>query len=617
MLESIDSIDDLKKLTINELNLLSAEIRTKIIDTVSKTGGHLGSSLGAVDLIIALHYVFNSPHDKIIFDVGHQAYAHKILTGRKDRFYTLRQLNGISGFPNPEESIHDAFLVGHGSTSLSAAIGFATARDILNESYHVIAVIGDASISGGLALEALNYIGHTKKNIIIILNDNAMSISPTVGALSRYFTRIIINERYNRTKGKIIKFLDRLKFAGKVIFRAAKLAEEYIKGFATSGIIFEELGYKYVGPVDGHDIPTLVDVFNKVKKWNGPILIHVLTKKGKGYPIAEQNPVWAHGVSPFDISTGKPKTTSILYSDVFGETLVKLAEKNDKIVAITAAMEEGTGLGLFSKKFPNRFFDVGMAEEHAITFAAGLAKQGLKPVVAMYSTFLQRGYDQILHDVCQQKLPIIFSIDRAGIVGEDGTTHQGIFDISFLRHIPNIILLAPKDEFELVGMLKSAILVNLPIAIRYPKESVKEIPNIDEIPPIDIQKAEVVKKGDDILFIAAGTILNEVLKASYQLENENIYSTVVNIRSIKPIDTETIIPLIKRIKRVITVEENVIQGGFGSSILEVIHQHGLKDVVVKTIGIPDRFIEHGKRKEILEKLGLTHSGIYSFSKLYF
>lgn len=609
-LEKILSPQDIKQFSIEQLNELSGEIREKILETVSKVGGHLGGSLGVVELTLALHYCFDSPTDKIIWDVGHQSYAHKLITGRYKQFHTLRQYNGVSGFPDRKESVHDIFGTGHGSTALSAGLGFAIARDIANKKHHVIAVVGDAALGGGLSLEALNHAGHIKKNLIVILNDNEMSISKTVGALSGYLNRIIIDERYDRAKYEVKKVFGRFRRLGKPLARLAKLMEEGVKGFISAGVIFEELGFKYVGPIDGHDFKILINNLNKAKKWEGPVLIHVLTTKGKGYIHAEEDKVWSHGPAPFDLETGEPYTKSeITYSRVFAETLLVAAKTDPKIVTITAAMGEGTGLNIFAEAFPDRFFDVGMCEEHAITMASGLAAEGFRPVVAIYSTFLQRSYDQILHDVCRQKLPVVFAIDRAGVVGEDGETHQGLFDISYLRMIPNIVILAPSDEIKLVMMIKSALKSDCPVAIRYPKEKLNSIPSVEDVGEFNIGKSELLRDGDDAAVLAVGAMVKPALEAASILKEEGINTAVVDVGSVKPLDQEMITLLASRLKKLITVEDNVLTGGFGSAVIELLAEKGIFNVSVCRMGIPDEFVKHGKRSLLLEYYGLCSSGI--------
>lgn len=600
VLDKINGPDDLKKLPLPELQILAREIRDEIVQTVSMTGGHLAASLGVIELTIALLYVFDCPNDNIIWDVGHQCYAYKILTGRKDKFNTLRQYGGLSGFPCRNECLYDVFGTGHSSTSVSAGSGLATALKLEGkDKNNTIAVIGDGALTAGMAFEGLNFAGHIRSNLKVIVNDNAMSISKNVGALGGYLSRITTAPLYNRIRSDMEK---RLKEKSPGMLFALKKMEESLKTLFTPGVLFEELGFRYFGPIDGHDINVLVTTFNRVKNFDGPILIHVLTKKGKGYLPAEINPEKFHGVSRCNSATG---TT---YTDVFSKTIVSLAKENDRIVAITAAMPEGTGLSDFSKEFPNRFFDVGIAEQNAVTFAAGLACGGYKPIVAIYSTFLQRAYDQIIHDVCIQNLPVIFCIDRAGIVGEDGATHQGAFDISYLRSIPNIVIMAPKDENELPKMLKTAVALNRPVAIRYPRGKIKG--NSFNIAPdiIPLGRAEILKDGDDAVILGIGPILYQGLDASSDLEKEGLKIGVVNMRFVKPIDSETIKMVCKKTKNILTLEENVLAGGFGSAVLEVISKEG---IAVKTAlaGLPDNFIEHGSQDVLREKYGLGEKHI--------
>lgn len=612
IIEKIKDPHDLKSLSLSELNELAGELRGLIIERVAINGGHLASSLGVVDLTIALHYVFDSPRDKIIWDVGHQSYAHKLLTGRFNEFSKIRQYKGISGFPKMDESPHDAFGTGHSSTSISAAIGIIEARDIIKSQIpnKVIPVIGDGAMTAGLAFEGLNHAGHLKKDIMVVLNDNEMSISPNVGALSTYLRRIMTGDLYTRFRKETKSFLERLPRVGDPMLRIAQRAEETVKGFFAPGILFEELGFEYVGPIDGHRIDLLIETFERFKDFPAPVLIHAITKKGKGYEPAEKNPCLFHGVGPFDIETGRPcSSRQISYSEVFGDCLVKLAEDDERIVAITAAMTEGTGLTGFVKKFPKRFYDVGIAEPHAVTFAAGIATQGLKPVVAIYSTFLQRAYDEIIHDVCLQNLPVAFAIDRAGIVGEDGPTHNGAFDLSYLRHMPNMVVMAPKDGNELRNMLRTTISHNGPCAIRYPRGAVADVQ--EDIAPeiIPLGKAEVLRKGKDILIIAIGNMVLPSVTASGYLAELGISACVVNARFVKPIDIDLITNLANEIKCVITVEENTVLGGFGSAVMEVLAASGINDLRIKMLGLPDRFIKQGAQNILRKELSLDPEGI--------
>ncbi len=610
IIEKIKGPHDIKSLSLSELDELAEELRELIIERVAINGGHLASSLGVVDLTIALHYVFDSPLDKIIFDVGHQSYAHKLLTGRFKDFPTIRQYGGISGFPRIDESPHDAFGTGHSSTSISAAIGIIEARDHKKERFKVIPVIGDGAMTAGLAFEGLNHAGHLKKDIIVVLNDNEMSISPNVGALSTYLRRIMTGDLYTRFRKETKSFLERLPKVGDPMLKIAQRAEETVKGFFAPGILFEELGFEYVGPVDGHRIELLIETFERFKDFPAPVLIHTITKKGKGYEPAEKNPGLFHGVGPFDVETGTLSSSrKVSYSEVFGEYLVELAEDDERIVAITAAMTEGTGLTGFVRRFPKRFYDVGIAEPHAVTFAAGIATQGLRPVVAIYSTFLQRAYDEIVHDVCLQNLPVVFAIDRAGIVGEDGPTHNGAFDLSYLRHIPNMIVMAPKDGNELKSMLRTALSHDLPCAIRYPRGSVTNLKEYEIPVTIPIGKAELLREGNDLLIIAIGSMVIPSLMAAERLAEQGIHACVVNARFVKPLDINLIRSLTEEIKYVLTVEENTILGGFGSAVLEAMNAQGVKDVNIRMLGLPDRFIKQGPRGILRKELFLDPEGI--------
>lgn len=613
-LERIDYPSDLKKLTISELETLCREIRELIIDVVSRTGGHLSSSLGAVELTVALHYVFDTPHDKIIWDVGHQCYAHKILTGRKNSFHTLRQDFGISGFPSREESPFDVFNTGHASNSISIACGFAEAKKKMNSDEYIVAVIGDGSLCGGMAFEALNHAGHAKYDMIVVLNDNEMSISRSIGALSSYLNRIMTGEFMTRARRRAKNIIQNIPGFGKRFYRVAKYFEEVIKGLIQPGIIFEELGFQYVGPIDGHDLGTLIDTLRNLKRLKGPILLHVVTKKGKGYEFAERDPERFHGVSPFDVKTGKVlKNDKLTYTDIFGETLIRLAQMDDKIVAIVAAMSLGTGLSNFAKIFPDRFYDIGIAEEHAVTFASSLALCGFKPYVAIYSTFLQRAYDQIMTDVCLQNIPVCFCLDRAGIVGQDGPTHHGAFDLSYLRHMPNMVVMAPKDGNELRSMLYSAYHYGRPVAIRYPKGEAAGQSSESGFSLIPLGSWEVLLKGRDVCIIACGRMVHEAYGAAVELNKDGISCGVVNGRFIKPLDYDLIGEIATYYPRILTVEENSVLGGFGSSILEALSVMGLK-VSVKILGIPDRFIRHGSQSSIRKELKLTKEGIIELVK---
>ncbi|PLX47040.1 MAG: 1-deoxy-D-xylulose-5-phosphate synthase [Desulfobulbaceae bacterium] len=606
ILQTINSPEDVRQLSITDLEQLAADIRTEIVKTVSKAGGHLAPSLGVVELTLALHHVFNTPSDKLIWDVGHQAYAHKLITGRKDQFHTLRQYKGISGFPKRSESPYDAFDTGHSSTSISAGLGIAIAKNLNKCKNRVIAVIGDGSMTGGMAFEALNQAGHLDKNLIVVLNDNEMSISPNVGALSSFLSRKMTSKQVVRAKEELKHLLKSFSNIGENILHVLKKSEESFKGFFTPGMLFEALKFEYIGPIPGHQIENLIATFQNVRDFShGPVLIHVITKKGKGYAPAEENPGDYHGLGPFDITTGAPLPAAegpITYTRCFGDTLVHLAETEPKVVAITAAMPAGTGLMRFARRFPNRFFDVGIAEQHAVTFAAGLATEGMLPVVAIYSTFLQRALDQIIHDVCLQNLPVTFALDRGGVVGDDGPTHHGVFDLSFLRFVPNLVLMAPKDENELQHMLYTAILHKGPAALRYPRghgEGVELSDNLNEIP---IGKGEILREGKDILLLPVGNRVYPALEAALGLEKVGIDAAVINPRFIKPLDSDLIIEWAKKTGKVITVEDNVRMGGFGSAVLELLTGNNLSHIRVNILGYGDRFMEHGTQ-EILWRKG--------------
>ncbi len=614
MLDQINTSHDVKKLDPEELVSLCQEIREEILSTVSKTGGHLASNLGVVELTAALNFVFDFPKDKIVWDVGHQSYVHKLLTGRKDRFHTLRQYEGISGFPKRDESPYDAFDSGHSGTSISSALGMAEARRLKGEEGKIIAVIGDGSMTAGLAFEGLNQAGHIDQDLIVILNDNEMSISRNVGALSSYLNRLMTGQFVNRFRDDMKGFLETLPGIGKSVLRFAKQAEESLKGFFMPGLLFEELGMKYIGPIDGHRLDYLIETFQNIKKLRGPILVHVITKKGKGYLPAEMNPDRFHGVSPFVIETGElkgdPKKNPPTYTDVFGETLCQLAKEDKRLIAITAAMQNGTGLEEFARQFPDRFYDIGIAEQHAVTFAAGLALEGMKPVVAIYSTFLQRAYDQVLQDVCLQNLPVVFALDRGGIVGEDGPTHHGLFDYSYLRHIPNLIVMVPKDENEFQHMIKSAAECPVPVAFRYPRGRGTGVKREGPLQRIDIGKGEVLREGEDILIIAIGSTVYPSLHAAERLAEVGIRAAVINSRFLKPLDGSLLCEWAKRTGKVLTVEENVLQGGFGSAVLELFQERGLFSIHVKRLGIPDTFVEHGPQTLLREKYGIDEKGIF-------
>lgn len=607
VLEKIKDPVDLKNLKIGELETLAEEMREHLLSVLSKHPGHFAPNFGTVELAIAVHTVFDTPHDKVIWDIGHQAYPHKLLTGRLEVFDTLRQTDGISGFLSREESKYDVFGAGHSSTSISAALGIAAARDVNNEDFKVIAIIGDGGLTGGMALEGLNAAGDFNKDMLVILNDNQMSISATVGAVSKHFHKLISSRGYNRLRSGAKELVN-------FISADAKALAQKIEASLKPGTLFEEFGFRYFGPLDGNDLESLIPVLTGIRELSGPILVHVVTKKGKGFQPAEEDPVGFYSVSSqFDLETGKtlrPSSATPSYTDVFSRTLIKEAKSDSRIIGVTAAMLGGTGLEEFSEVFPDRCFDLGLAEQCAVTFAAGLATEGLKPVVAIYSTFLQRGYDQVLHDVCIQNLPVVFALDRAGLVGADGPTHHGVFDIAFLRSIPNIVSMAPKDENELQNMLKTALSYEIgPIALRYPRGTGMGVKVTTEPTAIPIGKAEICREGDDLLIIALGNRTYPALEAAQTLSETGIDTTVVNARFIKPLDTTLIVDLAKQIGKIITVEDGVLMGGFGSAVLETLAAEGLTDVRVTCLGVPDRFIEHGDVKVLYDRYGFDTQAI--------
>ena len=611
-LQQIRSPEDIKKLPKRALNELAAEIRNRIVDVVSKNGGHLASSLGAVELAIALHYVFRAPTDKIVWDVGHQAYAHKLLTGRQERFGTLRQYRGLSGFTRMSESPFDAFTTGHSSTSISAALGMACYKRIRSSKGKVIAVIGDGSLTAGLAYEGLNQAGDIHKDLIVILNDNDMSINHNVGALSSFLSRKFSAKMLQDFRREFGEFLKSLPKIGDDIYQFAKRTEESFKSFVTPGMLFEAFNFEYFGPINGHNIGHLIDILDNIRHMSEPVLLHVTTVKGKGYPPAERNPIYFHGVGCFDAATGEcppAKTNVPTYTEVFGEVLVELAKNDPNIVAVTAAMPEGTGLTHFAEVFPDRFFDVGIAEQHGVTFAAGMATEGARPVVAIYSTFLQRAYDQILHDVCIEALPVVFALDRGGIVGEDGPTHHGVFDLSYLRSIPNMVVMAPRDENELARMLVTAMKHDGPAALRYPRGRGEGVPIERPVSPLPIGRGQVLATGTDVLLIGIGRAVNDCMDAREALQQEGISAAVIDARFVKPIDAELICEWASRIPRVVTVEENVLQGGFGSAVLETLCDRMVAFHAVRRLGIPDRFIEHGPQSLLRELAGIDTKAI--------
>jgi len=612
MIDRINSPADLKGLTIEEMEQLGAEIRKRIIETVSKTGGHLAPSLGVVELAIAIHHVFDTPKDKVIWDVGHQAYAHKLLTSRRDRFHTLRTYGGISGFPKREESPYDTFDTGHSSTSISAGLGISTAKALKGENAKVISVIGDGSMTAGMAFEGLNQAGHTEKNLIVVLNDNAMSISPNVGAFSSFLSRKMTGRRFVNLRRELENFLKSVPGVGENILNLFRKSEDSFITFFTPGMLFEAFKFRYIGPIQGHRLDLLIETFNNTLHLEGPVLVHVLTKKGKGYGPAEKDPAHFHGIGSFKVSTGTPPKRAPkpppTYTKIFGDTMVDLAKKEERLFAITAAMPEGTGLNRFSETYPDRFLDVGIAEQHAVTFAAGLATEGFKPVVAIYSTFLQRAYDQIIHDVCLPNLPVVFCLDRGGLVGEDGPTHHGHFDVTYLRNIPNMTVMAPKDENELRHMLYTALSHPGPIAIRYPRGTGIGVPLDPAYEKIPIGKSEIIKEGKDLMIIALGSMVQPSVKAAALLEEEGLSVGVVNCRYAKPLD-KRLVEYSKAAGKVLVVEENIMQGGLGSAILELFNEMGILDIPIKRMGLPDKFVEHGPVSLLKEKIGLDSSGI--------
>lgn len=605
ILDNINSPKDLKKLTYKEKEELSKKLREKVIKVVSNNGGHLASNLGITELTIALHSIFNTPEDKIVWDVGHQTYVHKILTGRKDKFESIRKLNGISGFPKSKESEYDTFDTGHSSTSISIALGMARARDIEKKDNDVIAVIGDGALTGGMALEALDDVGNSKTRLIVVLNDNEMSISKNVGGISRFLTKIRTKKFYKKSNNFIRKILEKIPGFGTFIIHIARRVKYSIKQLMIPNMFFEDLGLKYLGPVDGHDIERVEWILNLAKKEKEPVLVHIITKKGKGYKLAEENPNKFHAISSFDIETGKTKKEKQKdYSQVMGDKLVSLAEENEKIVAVTAAMAEGTGLLNFKMKFPNRFFDVGIAEQHALGMAAGMAKEGINAVVPIYSSFYQRAYDQVIHDVCIQNLPVVMCVDRAGIVGADGETHQGIFDLSFFSIIPNLTIMAPKDFKELEDMLEFSISLNKPVVIRYPRGGEGTI-KFEKHNKIELGKSELLKEGKDLTIIAIGKMVQKSIQIANKLKDDNIDVEIINARFLKPLDEENILKSIVKTKNVITIEDNIIKNGLGTSVKELIIDNNLEDIKVKSYGYPDKFIQHGTVEELEDIYGLS------------
>ena len=614
-LDRVNLPADIRKLPQADLKGLCGDVREFLIEVVSKTGGHLGAGLGAVELAVALHYVFDTPLDKLVWDVGHQAYPHKILTGRKDRLNTIRQYKGLSGFLKRSESEYDTFGAGHASTAISAALGIVAARELTGGTYKVVAVVGDGSMTGGMAYEGMNNAGLLKKDMIVVLNDNNMSIAPNVWAISNYFTELIANPRYNRFKKNVYELTGRLDAWGDRIRRVASRVEEGIKVIVTPGMLFEALGFRYFGPINGHNVLQLVRIFQEVKQYHGPILVHAITQKGKGYSPAENDIQHLHGVTPFDKVTGIATKKTVgppAYTKVFGQAVVQLAKQNPRIVGITAAMPDGTGLDLLQKELPQRFFDVGIAEQHAMTFAAGLATQGCIPITAIYSTFLQRAYDQLIHDVALQHLHVVLALDRGGLVGADGPTHHGVFDLSYLRLIPGMVIMSPKDESELRDMLYTAVMhEGGPIALRYPRGNSIGVPLKEGFDALPIGKGEIIRAGYDIALLAIGVMVQTALKAAQLLEQQGIRCEVVNMRFVKPIDGLLLDQVASRFSSVITLEDNVVTGGFGSAVAEYFASRKIVNVQMKMLGIPDRFIEHGTGDELATELGLDPGSVAS------
>lgn len=616
MLEKINYPEDLKKLSIEEKETLAIEIRKYILEIVSKNGGHLASNLGVVELTIALHSVFNFPEDKIVWDVGHQTYVHKILTGRKETLKTLRKLNGIAGFPKTNESKYDNFNTGHSGTSISAALGIARARDLKNEKNSVLAVIGDGAMTGGMALEALNDVGYSKTKMTIILNDNEMSISKNIGGLNMLLSKLRTKKTYTKSNVSMKKIINKIPVIGKPTVKVIQRLKRSVKQLIIPKMFFEDIGFTYLGPVDGHNIQELENILRLSKQIDNPVIIHVLTKKGKGYSIAEENPDKFHATAPFNIETGKAgKEKKKDYSKVFGDKLVELAKENEKIVAITASMKDGTGLTRFSKEFPTRFFDIGIAEQHALGLAAGMAIEGMIPVVPIYSSFYQRGYDQVIHDIAIQNLPVVMCVDRAGIVGADGETHQGVLDMAFFRLVPNLTIMAPKDFKELEEMLEIAVNLNKPVVIRYPRggeDNYKFQESINCKPTkIEEGKAEILKEGKDISIIAIGKMVSRAMKIAEELEKENIIAEVINVRFLKPLDKKTIKESIAKTKKAITIEDGTIINGLGTEIKELIIDEKLQNIKLECFAYPDKFIQHGSVQELEEMYGVDEKNIFA------
>ena len=613
LLETIERPDDIKRLSLEQLSTLAEEIRQTLIETISELGGHLASSLGAVELCLALHYVFDAPDDQLVWDMGYQAFTHKLVTGRRDRFHTLKRFRGLSGFNHKDESPYDLFTTGHGGTVLSTALGLAIARDQVNAAHRIVAIIGDASLGEGMALEALNHIGHVKPNLLVVLNDNKMSIAQPVGGLSRYLNRIITNPTYNRLRQDLEQLVGRLPHGSRLV-RLGRKVEESVKGFLVPGLVFEELGFRYVGPIDGHNLRELTTTLNNIKRLRGPILLHVSTLKGKGYRFAEQDPERFHKTEPFTIATGQSKeqrpatghqrlasaaTTPSTFTEAFSEELIRLGASHARLVAITAAMPEGTGVSEFAKRFPDRYLDVGMAEQHALGLAAGLARGGARPIVAIYSTFLQRAYDQIMHELCLQELPVILAIDRAGLVGEDGPTHHGVFDLAYLRAFPNLFVVSPKDPAELQEMLRWALAQEQPVAIRYARGGIVCGRPLGQPPKIETGRSELLRPGKDLALLGIGSMVYPALAAAEGLAHEGIDAMVMNARFAKPID-EAMIRQAAQLGAVVTLEEAQLAAGFGSAVSETLDALDCSPTAHLRIGLPDAFVEHGHRQQLLK-----------------
>jgi len=608
VLDRVNQPADLLRLSPAEREALAGEIRAVILDTLSKSPGNLSSNLGVVELTMALHIVFESPRDRILWDVGHQCYTHKLLTGRRDEFSTLRKEGGLSGFPKPSESPHDWFHTGHAGTSLSTAMGMAAARDLAGEKYRVIAVVGDGSFPNGMSFEAANHIGHVKPDLMVVLNDNEMAISKAVGAMSQYLTRLMTSVRYGRFRDRVRGYLERYRRVGPAVSQLIRRLEVDVTSIWGPGVLFEELGFRYLGPFDGNDLPLMIDVLENAKALKGPVLIHAVTKKGRGYPPAEADPIRYYSPSPFDVATGTirpPRTRLPSWSEAFTDALIRLAEENPKVVAVTAAMLEGTMLKRFQERFPGRIHDVGIAEEHAVGFAAGLAASGLRPVVAIYSTFMQRAYDQVMHDVCLQNLPVVLAMDRGGLVGEDGPTHHGVFDFAYLRHLPNLVVMAPSDENELARMMATALSLNQPSSIRFPRGEVTGVAADPAPAPVAVGRARLVREGEDVALIAIGTQVAVATAVADRLyAKHGLRAAVVDARFVKPLDEDLILSVAGRCGRIVTMEEHARLGGFGSAVLEMLAARNVR-VPVLVSGLPDAFVEHGGPSLLRERYGLS------------